>query len=154
MKAVRAAWDQRELAVFKDRFSAERAVEALRESGIHPKEVSAFDEDTRRELASPPIPEAIGGAIVFAYAGSFLGALVASTSPPTIWAAVVVGAIVGAFVGMRLGSRDPWYRRVLRRHQLPAGAILLHVRCAPTEREGVRRVLRSEGGTSAEGATT
>lgn len=138
--------DERELAVFKDRFTAEQALEKLRESGMDVKETAAFDEDARRELSSRPIPEIISGAVTFGFATMFAAAYLPGTGPHYMWPGLIVGGLIGIAIGWVIGGRDPVLRDRLKAQRLTAGEILLHVRCTEHDRERVREVLAHEGG--------
>lgn len=138
--------DDREVAVFKDRFSAEQALEKLRDAGMDVKEAAAFDDDARRELASPPYPEIIAGAVTFGFITMFAAAYLPNTGPLLLWGGLVVGAILGLGIGWVVGGRDPALRRRLAHLRLSQGEILVHVRCSPHELPTVREVLAHEGG--------
>ena len=160
-----------ETGMYYDRASAETTVQGLRELGYADSDISVMmkDKDEARKFATDTGSNAAEGAVTGGVIGGGIGALIAGLTATGSIAAIVgtgglaapvvvgplaaalaglgAGALSGGIIGALIGAGIPKEKATEYEEGLNRGGILLGVHPREGDRDRVRAVFATSGGT-------
>jgi hypothetical protein len=145
-----------EVGVFESEQRARAAATALESAGLSADDIGVVEDNPRRaqEVPAPRFPLTVPiGAIVGAVAGFLIASGPASgvllEARGVVTAVVVIMATVaGGLVGFYAGRYFPQRSGKVYQRPVDRGDVLITVKCAPHERERVRRLLQEAGAST------